>query len=268
MKKDKLITVRISEDLQSQFNQWLKLNRLSGAEFLRGVIEGCVSGNISPENLNLDYQLDSIGTIDNQQVKTLETRLEELERKLSSYMSSQDRQMESLKDELKKLVTDSQARQDSSSYTKIDKTRQTPQERKDSIDNDSQVRKDDSNIYAKSLDNYGINIPSVAVEETSEPVTVIENEETPPENEAEKQIDAEPIIIPEVKNDSVKSDSERANSENKFNFVDTVEEIRRLNSQGLIYAQIAKRLTDANYPTKQGKYKWTGTQVKRILDKS
>ncbi|WPF90496.1 recombinase family protein (plasmid) [Cyanobacterium aponinum AL20118] len=50
-------------------------------------------------------------------------------------------------------------------------------------------------------------------------------------------------------------------------FEDTVKKIKRLNSQGLNYSQIAKKLTEGNYPTKQGSYKWSGNQVKRILVK-
>lgn len=50
-------------------------------------------------------------------------------------------------------------------------------------------------------------------------------------------------------------------------FEDSVNEIKRLRkSLGANYAKIARRLTENNYPTKQGKYKWSGTQVKRILN--
>ena len=49
---------------------------------------------------------------------------------------------------------------------------------------------------------------------------------------------------------------------------DTINEIKRLRkSRGTNYANIARRLTENNYPTKQGKYNWSGTQVKRILEK-
>lgn len=50
-----------------------------------------------------------------------------------------------------------------------------------------------------------------------------------------------------------------------FTFEDTLNEIRRLHSQELSNHQIAKRLTEGNYPTKKGKYTWQGNQVERIL---
>ncbi len=97
-----------------------------------------------------------------------------------------------------------------------------------------------------------IDVPSVAVDDKTEPQDIKEdiNQQLPLDIEPQEPIIDEGIIItPEKENDELNSDSQGANSENKFTFVDTVEEIRKLNYHGLNYAQIAKKLTDANYPT-------------------
>jgi len=106
-----------------------------------------------------------------------------------------------------------------------------------------------------------------------------ENEITPEDINSESAIEPNSEII-EVKSEAVNEDvsaleDTNDNSENDINpedteaktFEDTENEIKKLLSQGLNYSQIAKNLTEGNYPTKKGSYKWSGNQVKRILEK-
>ncbi|MBD2395966.1 recombinase family protein [Cyanobacterium aponinum FACHB-4101] len=106
-----------------------------------------------------------------------------------------------------------------------------------------------------------------------------ENEITSEDINSESAIEPNSEII-EVKSEAVNEDvsaleDTNDNSENDINpedteaktFEDTENEIKKLSSQGLNYSQIAKNLTEGNYPTKKGSYKWSGNQVKRILEK-
>lgn len=68
----------------------------------------------------------------------------------------------------------------------------------------------------------------------------------------------------DIDNNQLEINQETDNS--SLTFEDTVNEINKLNSLGLNYAQIAKKL-EGIYPTKQGKFNWKGNQVQRILEK-
>jgi hypothetical protein len=99
---------------------------------------------------------------------------------------------------------------------------------------------------------------------TDKKLTKLENQlETEIVNNSESQIKLN------LDTEEINQKAESTITKTSLTFEDSVTEIKRLRkSLGENYAKIAKRLTEGNYPTKQGKYKWSGTQVSRILEKN
>ena len=88
MKKDKLITIRVTEETRDKFNDWCKANKLKGSIFLYEIISGCINGHITPSltSQKIDNSIDSkasqkIVELENQ-VKNLSSQLDHLEQDL------------------------------------------------------------------------------------------------------------------------------------------------------------------------------------------
>lgn len=90
MKKDKLITIRVTEETRDQFNDWCKANKLKGSIFLYEIISGCINGQITPSltSQKIDNSIDSkasqkIVELENQ-VNNLSSQLAHLEQDLGA----------------------------------------------------------------------------------------------------------------------------------------------------------------------------------------
>ena len=76
MKKDKLITIRVTEETRDNFNIWCETNKIKSSTFLSNIIEQCIQGIISPD---LTSQ-----SIVNQNVNHLEERINSLSEKIKN----------------------------------------------------------------------------------------------------------------------------------------------------------------------------------------
>lgn len=80
MKKDKLITVRVNEQIRDKFNQWCAEQGLSASEFLSNIIEDCASGDYEMSSNNKNKS----NKIARQKVIALEAKFEEMSSHLAS----------------------------------------------------------------------------------------------------------------------------------------------------------------------------------------
>lgn len=80
MKKDKLITIRVNEQIRDKFNQWCNEQGLSASEFLSNIIEDCVSGNYEMSSNNKDKSQK----IARQKLIALEAKIEDLSSQINS----------------------------------------------------------------------------------------------------------------------------------------------------------------------------------------
>ena len=80
MKKDKLITIRVNEQIRDKFNQWCNEQGLSASEFLYNIIEDCVSGNYEMSSNNKERS----NKIARQRLIALEAKLEKMSSQIAS----------------------------------------------------------------------------------------------------------------------------------------------------------------------------------------
>ena len=83
MKKDKLITIRVSAETRDKFNQWCETNQLKGSSFLSDIINGCINGIITP---NLTSQ--SIDSMASRKITELENTVNYLSSQLNTLEES------------------------------------------------------------------------------------------------------------------------------------------------------------------------------------
>lgn len=176
MAKDKLITVRISNEIYDQFKAWTESNNSNISQCLREYILDCLNLNQSSQNID--------SNIDNNLYRQLENEV----KKLSS-------QVEQLEDSLYNRLYNSLVNGLSSQY--IDS----------SIDNGSSSQNIDNSI---DIINTG-KVTAIAVEDVPEkPEALIQSdsETLPSENKLETEEIALDAITPKTKNKGNKSDSE------------------------------------------------------------
>ncbi|MBL1211700.1 hypothetical protein, partial [Geminocystis sp. GBBB08] len=80
MKKDKLITIRVNEQIREKFNQWCNEQGLSVSEFLSNIIEDCANGSYEMSSNNKDKS----NKIARQKLIALEAKIEELSSQIAS----------------------------------------------------------------------------------------------------------------------------------------------------------------------------------------
>lgn len=81
MKKDKLITIRVNNQVRDKFNEWCTEQGLSTSEFLSNIIEDCVTGNYEMSSNNKEKS----NKIARQRLIALEARLEEISSQMNSF---------------------------------------------------------------------------------------------------------------------------------------------------------------------------------------
>ena len=79
MKKDKLITIRVSKETRDKFNQWCEVNDIKGSSFLSDIINGCIDGSISAK-----FASQSIDNIASHKIAELENTVNSLYSQLNS----------------------------------------------------------------------------------------------------------------------------------------------------------------------------------------
>ncbi|BAQ67144.1 hypothetical protein GM3709_3909 (plasmid) [Geminocystis sp. NIES-3709] len=83
MKKDKLITIRVNEQIRDKFNQWCNEQGLSVSEFLSNIIEDCANGSYEMSSNNKDKS----NKIARQKLIALEAKIEQLSSQVASFTS-------------------------------------------------------------------------------------------------------------------------------------------------------------------------------------
>lgn len=134
---------------------------------------------------------------------------------------------------------------------------------------DKKLTKPKNQLETETADNLNIESNLDISDKVKDKIT--DKKLTKPKDKLESEVtdNSESQIKLNLDTEEINQEAESAITNTSLTFEDSVEEIKRLRkSLGENYAKIAKRLTEGNYPTKQGKYKWSGTQVKRILEKS